>query len=157
MLDIFKLKKKKKTVSHINIFHPTFNSKDHFDTRLKGWGPIWHSWKVRDQFDTKSKGWGPKWYLNLCKIIMFLWYLIRFTFELGYWPFVSKEIEIYLCGSNICFDLMVNFFGKTWSKFNQISHLLLFIYNVCMGWKSQVWPNSSDIFHFFLWSTFWLN
>jgi hypothetical protein len=37
MLDIFKLKKKKKkTVSHIDIFHPTLNGKDHFDTRLKG-------------------------------------------------------------------------------------------------------------------------
>ena len=55
----------KKTVNHVIIFHLTLNGKDYFDTRLKGWGPIWHNWKVRDQFDTKAKGWGPKRYLNL--------------------------------------------------------------------------------------------
>ena len=41
-----------------------------FDTKVKGWGPIWHSRKVMDQFDTKVKGWRPKQYLNLQKIII---------------------------------------------------------------------------------------
>ena len=61
----FELLLKKKKISHVSIFHPTLNGNDHFDTRLKGWGLIWHSWKVMDQFDTKAKGWGQKWYLNL--------------------------------------------------------------------------------------------
>ena len=50
-----------KSVSHVSIFHPSLNHNDHFDTMLKGWGPIWHSWKVRDQFNTSAIGWGPKW------------------------------------------------------------------------------------------------
>ena len=48
-------KKKKKTVSHVSIFHPTLNDNDHFDTRLKGWGPIWYNWKIKDQFYTNAK------------------------------------------------------------------------------------------------------
>ena len=55
----------KKTVNHVIIFHLTLNGKDYFDTRLKGWGPIWHNWKIRDQFNTKAKCWRPKRYLNL--------------------------------------------------------------------------------------------
>ena len=39
---------------------------------MKGWGPIWHNWKVRDQFNTKTKSWGPKQYLNLKFIIYIL-------------------------------------------------------------------------------------
>ena len=58
----------KKIINHVSIFHPTLNGKYHFDTRLKGWGLIRHSWKIRDQFDTKAKGWGLKRYLNLNKI-----------------------------------------------------------------------------------------
>jgi hypothetical protein len=38
MLDIFNIKKK--TVSHVSIFHPTFNGKDYFGTRLKDRRPI---------------------------------------------------------------------------------------------------------------------
>ena len=34
------LKKKKKTVSHVSIVHPSLNDKDYFDTRLKNWEPI---------------------------------------------------------------------------------------------------------------------
>ena len=31
-----KKKKKKKNVSHVSIFHPILNGKDHFDTTFKG-------------------------------------------------------------------------------------------------------------------------
>ena len=65
---------KKWTVSHVSIFHPSLHGKEYFDTRLKGWGPIWHSWKVMDQFDTKAKGWGLKRYLNLFFFfLVFMW------------------------------------------------------------------------------------
>ena len=53
------LKKKKKDVRYISLFHPTLYDKNYFDTKLKGWELIWHSWKVRDQFDTRAKGWRP--------------------------------------------------------------------------------------------------
>jgi hypothetical protein len=45
----------KKTVSHISNFHPTLNDNDHFDTSLKGWRPIWHSWKVRTNLTQMPK------------------------------------------------------------------------------------------------------
>ena len=38
------------------IFHPTLNDNDHFDIKLKDWGLIWHSWKVRNWSNTKAKG-----------------------------------------------------------------------------------------------------
>ena len=55
---LFNIKKnnKKRLVSHVSFFHSTLNDNDHFDTKLKSWGQIWHSWKVRDQFDTKARG-----------------------------------------------------------------------------------------------------
>ena len=48
----------------MSVFSIQHCCKDHFDTRLKGWWPIWHSWKIRDQLDIKAKSWEPKQYLN---------------------------------------------------------------------------------------------
>ena len=40
---------------HINIFHPSLNSKDHFDIIPKGYRPNWHIWKVSDQINISVK------------------------------------------------------------------------------------------------------
>ena len=47
-------KKKKKLFNHVNIFHSTLDSRDHFDPTLKSYGLNWHIWNVRDQIDIRG-------------------------------------------------------------------------------------------------------